>query len=89
MVGECMAGIQQPSDTCPDPLRLGELTVVLANAFHLLVIILGVLIFIVINTCILFCLENLDAEQVKMLSPLGQPKDSSGWCRYEIPSRIG
>lgn len=77
MVGERMAGIQQPSVTYPDPLKLGELTVVLANAFHFLVIILGVLMFIVINTCILFCLENLDAEQVKM-SPLWQQKDSSG-----------
>lgn len=57
-----MAGIQQPSVTCPDALRERELTVVLDNAFHL-VIILGVLMFMVINTCILFCLANLDAEQ--------------------------
>ena len=77
MGGECMGGLKQPAVTCADPPWLGELTVGLANAFHLLLIILGVLIFIVTNTCILFCLENLDAEQVKMLlSPLWQQKDS-------------
>lgn len=52
--------------------------VVLENPFHLFVRILGVLMFMVINTSILFCLANLDAEQVKMLSPLWQQKDSSG-----------
>lgn len=78
MAGEWMAGIQQPSVTCPDPLRLGELTVVLDNVFHLLVILLGMLMFRLINTCILFCLANLAAEQVKMLSSLWQQKDSSG-----------
>lgn len=35
--------------------------------------------FMLINTCVLFCLANLDAEQVKMLSPLWQQKDSSGY----------
>lgn len=76
MVGEWMAGIQQPSVTCPDPLRLGELTLVLGNAFHLLAVILAVLM--VLNTCILLCLANLDAEQVKMLCPVLQQKDSWG-----------
>lgn len=76
MVGEWMAGIQQPSVTCPDPLRLGELTLVLDNAFHLLAVILAVLM--VLNTCILLCLANLDAEQVKILYPVLQQKDSWG-----------
>lgn len=72
-----VGGIKQPAVTCADPPCLEELSVGLADAFHLLLIILGGLIFIVTNTCILFCLENLDAEQVKMLlPPLWQQKDS-------------